>query len=648
MKKMLILGFVLAVTLVFAACANDPPEAPQQGAGTAQNGGDTGAAAGTNNDDAGTADNDTANDDDAPATPAASGPLAAMDAAAANFPFEVLGNLPNVDNNTLRYAVGANTTFSGLLDPLFTDTLLDSNAAGFVVGGNFIGATPEFTIHPTSGLVAVEFVPDAMQVILTQQHEANWHDGVPVTLDDLVFAWEVISHPDYQGVRFDSSFLTVEGVQEFRDQEADTISGLILSDDHRQLTMQFTDFPQSLVHFGFWTTPAPRHHLEHIPVGELQQHANVRENTLGFGPFTLESHVFGESYLFVRNEDFWMGAPRIERILYEIVPPSNVPMALQQGLFDVGDIPASMVLEFADSTNFTMITSPVVGSFDHWTFVLGTEFDMDAGRVVTPDPETMRMGNVNLRRAIAHAVNWQDAATYIMDDLLVPAGSIFTPMHRGFIDTSIPPFDYNPEYAMQLLDEAGFIDIDGDGWREFPDGSEMILTALRANPPTTASEMLLAFSLQSVQDIGINIQLFEGVTHDFQAWVGRVTDSDPFDFDIIIGGWSAGWDPNPSSLWGPEAQFNLSRHSSDELSAILDTINSAAMWDDAVRLQAYSDFQRYFSTVIPAFATFWPLDITGVNNRVQNFSAVRRDDPNVVGAGASHLWELTAAEPILP
>ncbi|MCL1987713.1 MAG: ABC transporter substrate-binding protein [Firmicutes bacterium] len=642
MKRKLILVVMLTFALVFAACANNDPvqqTAPGQEA----------AAVETTTNGGGGGGGETATAPTETAVAAASGdPLAAMDAAAELFPFEVTGNLPNVDNNTLRYAVGVNSTFAGILDPLFTSTAHDADAGGFVTGGNFIGATPQFTIHPTSGIVAVEFDVDNMQVILTQQHEVNWHDGVPLTLNDFVFAFEVISHPDYQGVRFDSSFEIIEGVNEFRSGEADTISGLILSDDHRQLTMQFLEFPQSLEHFGFWSSPAPRHHLEHIPVGEMMQHANVRENTLGFGPYMVESHVFGESYLFVRNEDFWMGAPRIERILYEIVPPPNIPLALQAGLFDVGDIPTSMVSEFADSTNFTMLTDPVVSSFSHWTFVLGEEYDDEAGRVVTPDPATMRMGNVNLRRAIAHSIPWADVAEYIFDGLVVPAGNIFSPLHRPFIDTSIPPFDYNPTYAMQLLDEAGFVDVNGDGWREFPDGSEMVISIFRANPPTPAAEAELQLALQSVQDIGINIVLFEGTTHDFQVWVGRVTDSDPMPFDIILGSWSVGWDPNPSGIWGPEAVFNFGRHSSDELTAILDTINSDAMWDDATRMQAYSAFQNYFRTVVPAFPTTWPLDITGVNNRVQNFSLVRRDNPNVVGAGAIHLWELTAEEPILP
>ena len=85
----------------------------------------------------------------------------------------------------------------------------------------------------------------------------NWHDGEPVTAEDLAFAYEVIGHPDYTGLRY---YLVenVLGMDEYNAGEADSISGLEIVDE-KTLKITFTHAFPGIKASGLWDDPLPKH-----------------------------------------------------------------------------------------------------------------------------------------------------------------------------------------------------------------------------------------------------------------------------------------------------------------------------------------------------------------------------------------------------
>ena len=57
----------------------------------------------------------------------------------------------------------------------------------------------------------------------TIRDNVNWHDGEPVKAEDWLYAYEVIGHADYDGIRYGSQFTIIEGMDEYHAGEADTI-----------------------------------------------------------------------------------------------------------------------------------------------------------------------------------------------------------------------------------------------------------------------------------------------------------------------------------------------------------------------------------------------------------------------------------------
>src|SRR5699024_11765065 len=99
----------------------------------------------------------------------------------------------------------------------------------------------------------------------------------PLTAEDWVYAFEVIGHPDYDGVRF-GDITNVVGAREYREAEeeaettyaaeAGTIEGLNIIDD-KTLEITFTHATPSLLASGIWSYALPKHIFEEIPVAEM-------------------------------------------------------------------------------------------------------------------------------------------------------------------------------------------------------------------------------------------------------------------------------------------------------------------------------------------------------------------------------------------
>ena len=170
---------------------------------------------------------------------------------------------PNSEGN-IAFAVMTGTgsiPFSGTIEATHVLDATNSRIAQ-LIGGEIVSTNTDFTFGE-GGIATIEFAPDLMSVTIEMQHDVYWHDGVPLTLDDLVFAYEIIAHPDYTGPRFTSAhfFPIIVGVDEYLRGESDHIAGLALSNNGRTLVISYTEpLPPSAVFAGgIWLSPTPRH-----------------------------------------------------------------------------------------------------------------------------------------------------------------------------------------------------------------------------------------------------------------------------------------------------------------------------------------------------------------------------------------------------
>jgi ABC-type transport system substrate-binding protein len=217
-----------------------------------------------------------------------------------------------------------------------------------------------------------------------------WHDGVEMTLADLKYSYYFISHPEYQGVRFTGANGTrnVVGALDFNAGRADHIAGITLSADGRTMTVTYIEdgFPPSALFGGILAEPIPRHHFEGnttwdgsvpfigggIPVGATREHENSRANVLGFGPFIIDTVVPGERVYLRANDNYWRGAPLVDGMLMEIIPPELQAELMRAGEFDVGGIRAQDYPDYHTDTNI-QILGAITNSENFYYFTLGAQ-----------------------------------------------------------------------------------------------------------------------------------------------------------------------------------------------------------------------------------------------------------------------------------
>lgn len=543
-----------------------------------------------------------------------------------------------IEGGTLRVAMVADSAFPGIFSTEYYGINLDNQLMGPMLG-SVLNSDEQY--QWSDGAASMEFDEEANVVTLTLQEGVKWHDGEDVTVDDIVFTHEIVGSPDYTGVRYGASFRNIEGMEEFNAGEADSISGLEVVDDYTLKIHYIEPEGPAILQAGgsVWAYAAPRHYYGDVPVGELESAPQVRENPIGFGPYKVANIVPGESVEYEAFEDYYRGKPNIDRIIVERVPTSGIVEALRSGDFDVTwNMPTNLYDSFKDGIpGYTTLGSPEQ-SYDYISFKLGT-FD---GQDVIANPDA-KMGNKNLRQAMGYALDIDSVGSEFYSGLRYRATSHIVPNFGEFFNEDVEGYPYNPEKAKELLDEAGYVDVDEDGLREDPNGDELVINyAARAN--SDAAEPIALYFLNAWREVGLNVQLLDGRLHETNAFYDRVQADDPA-IDVHEGGWGVGSDPTPDGLYGPQAAFNFPRFVSDENTAYMNDMLSQKGFDTEWRLGVFNEWQEYFMEEAAAIPTFWRTELQLVNNRVSNWShdSVPGADPDTFGW---HALELLADEPL--
>ncbi len=519
-----------------------------------------------------------------------------------------------IKGGTLKYAIVSSSPFSGIFaDELSSDTN-DSSIGGLIDESMF--DYDENRKLTNTGLASIEFdVENKTATVTLNSKDYKWSDGQPVTIDDYIFAYQAIGNKDYTGVRYDDDYKNVVGMEEYHDGKADSVSGLEKVDDYT-VKIHFKEMSPSMQLAGGSVCAyiMPKHIFKDIPEAEWEKSDYVRGTKfVGLGQFKIESIVAGESVTLVPNEHYFRGVAKVDKVVMEVVSPDNIVSEMKAGNYDIATMPNSQYEAYKDLTNVTFLGSQA-SAYEYIGFHLG-KYDKETGKNVT-DPNA-KMSDVNLRQAMAYALDIDAAGQNLYNGLQHSSNSIIIPFFKDIYNKEQEGFTYNPEKAKQLLDEAGYKDVDGDGIRENKDGSKLTIN-FAARTRDEANESLVQQYLNWWKEIGLNVQLYTGRTIELNSFYDKVQADDP-EIDVFAAGWSTGYDPNPSGLFGETAQFNFERYVDAEGTAIMDKISSTESFDSAKNVEFYKEWQKYVHDKAFIFPTLVGEELTAVNKRVKYY-----------------------------
>ncbi|MFC2949466.1 peptide-binding protein [Virgibacillus sediminis] len=532
---------------------------------------------------------------------------------------------------------------AGMFNPIFYEESYEANILDF---------THEGLVSQNDSL---EFVPnlaskwetneDQTEITFTLEQGVSWHDGEEFTADDVVFTYQSMSDPDYVsagGIR--TAYVEpLLGYEAYSSGDTEKFEGVIAEDDHT-VTFKFSEPNINPLYYASFPI-IPEHIFADIPVAEMPEAPESREagKVIGTGPFQFTDMIEREQYILERNDDYWQGSPYLDRLVWKVVAQSVMTGLLESGeldfIADPNGIPPADYETVKAFGNIEIIEQP-----DFGYQILGfkhnhrTTEDVESG-AIEPDNwiPNEKLSNPKVRQAIAYAVNRQGLVDGLLYGRGQPINSPIATQFWAYDENAATNYSYDPELAASMLEEEGYVDTDGDGFREDPDGNEWVLNM---DYPTgnELRERSAPLIEQQLEEVGINVNLRQ--PKEMTAYVEGLT-NDNTDWDLYLIGWSlASTDPDPTGLWGTKAAYNFSRWNNPESTELLQkAMKAPEAFEQDFRKEVYAEWQALFSEDLPALLLYAQNSLWAYNDRLHGVDPL----PYTMYNNA-HLWWVEDAE----
>jgi peptide/nickel transport system substrate-binding protein len=514
----------------------------------------------------------------------------------------IAGDLPVLTNRVIRAVYSYTSPGGGEVEDLITDGLTDLDGAD-IPHPKLAEDVPSFE----NGLWKI--LPDGRTETTWRIREnARWHDGTPVTTDDLLFTMTVVRDRELPVFR-DATFDLIDNIQ---------------ASDARTITVTWKEpFIQADTLFSKdLAQPMPKHLLEGPyttdKAGFLQlPFWNV--SFVGAGPYRVRSFTPGTGMVLAAFDDYVLGRPKIGEVEIRFIPdPTTLLANVYSGAVDATmgrGIQLDLALEAkARWTDGQAIMSPSSRVAIFPQFI---------------DPTPAAIGDVRFRRAVLYALDRQAIVDTLQSGVTPVAHAFLSPDHPDYrtLENDIIRYDYDPRQAARLIEEIGY-SRGADGFYRDAGGRRLAMEIWASGE----SKQMFAVA-DAWRQAGIDT---EPIVLPQQRWNDR-------EYVAKFPGFRMNRQPSAvadlrrfqsGQVPLPENNFvgvNYSRYMNPELDALIDTYFRTI--PKAERTRAMGAILRHMTEQINVMGLYHDVQPTLVANRITGFSAPE------VGWDA-HLWDV--------
>jgi len=354
---------------------------------------------------------------------------------------------------------------------------------------------------------AVRLSEDGLTYTFLLRPEATFHDGTPLNAEEV--AWSLNWTLEYEPETF-AFYL------------ANFAEVVALDDTTLQVTL--SDPVGNMEYLLMYVWILPRSVWEGMTYDEIMEFEDLSAG-IGTGPYKLTEWVEGEYLILEANEDYWRGAPAIDRVVWqEFATEDAMVQALLAGEIDVADdIPRTAVPTLQDEEN---IEVPIMESTVIDELILNSHED---------GTQPASLNDPAVRLAIAHAIDKQQIVNVAFLGYAEPATVVIPTSLGDWHNSEIQGVPFDLAEGNRILEEAGYLDSDNDGVREDLEGNPL---EYRLNSEDGATEArILEIISDGLAQIGISAP---PAPMDPDSLIALYP---AFDFDLILWGW--GLDPDP-------------------------------------------------------------------------------------------------------
>jgi peptide/nickel transport system substrate-binding protein len=383
-----------------------------------------------------------------------------------------------------------------------------------------------------SGLVTdIEYTEDLLHFTYTIRDDLVWSDGTPLSAEDVVFTMNLY--------KFNHAYLP-SGYLQLIDGEVRLGDGNTIEFDAKAPAALYTGENPYMYFYIL-----PKHVYEGIE--KPKQYENVP--SVGSGPFVIEEYEVGEYVRMVQNPEWPGPEPYVDEIIYRIYKNDDaLATALTTGEIDFAylDTPNIFNQLGQDPNLDTMVGT--IPSFAEIGFNTGSAYQEPDGSEFQPHGDGHpALTDVTVRRALRMAIGSEELSEKVLLGYATPGDTIVPPV-------SVPGARWEPseeeripwdlEGAKQLLEEAGYVDTDGDGVREMPEGSLEPGRPLEFRYFVRSSDQTSVDSAPFISEWLAEIGIATEVSAVNSGRLGDIINAGTYDM------FSWGWfpDPDPASI----------------------------------------------------------------------------------------------------
>jgi len=506
---------------------------------------------------------------------------------------------------------------------------LDSNA--YSVAGQMLTGLVE--AHPVTSAIRPALaesweVSEDNKEVTFHLRDVKWSDGVPLTADDVIFTFEhFVMNPVARGnsvARFTIEAKPIEWLK-IDDSTVKAIlpapyaafftvlSHAYIYPSHALESKIDNDRPDSVN--DVWLTNTP---LNEIPAN---------------GPFMLSEYIIDQKVVMAKNPNYWKvdeygnKLPYVDKIEYLVVSDAQVRLAkFMAGELDYmavsgNDFPILKERELAGGPFRVFLAEPTqpTPSPIHIAF----NFDVEDAKL----REVFR--TTEFRQAMEYALDRERIIDEVYNGLAVLGGVPVLPSNKAFYNPKIEEIrrPFNLAEAARLLDELGVKDVNGDGLREYPDGSKFEFVLTLQSAPQEYQDIAYIYS-QDLLSIGIkvNLQILDS------SLTGQMFGAGSFEVGIR----AFGNQPDPQlrkAIWQPGTQLYYWHRTTRDPETNLPIFENMLDWEKRVydlfekgqvamdpveRKSYYDEWQEIYAEYLPVIFVCKGMNLYAANKSLGN------------------------------
>ncbi|HAW29715.1 MAG TPA: peptide ABC transporter substrate-binding protein [Planctomycetaceae bacterium] len=529
-----------------------------------------------------------------------------------------LGRLPKNDEEvdwgaTINRHVGA--------DLKSTNPIMGSSAVEFEVSSltgfglfSFDWNFKPFAVSDT--VVSWQSSKDKLYDKVVLRDDLTWSDGTPITAHDIVFTFKTIMNPD----------VPVPAVRSGTDQ----IRWIEAYDDQTLVFFHKESLPTNVWNLNFPIIPKHIYEKELESDPTLQDspyHVKFENAPVTGGPYEIEKRERGQEILLKRRESWYMQdgkqvrtKPYFERVRLRIIEdPNTALLALKNGKIDEMALNPELWKTQTEDDDFYKTCTKANGL--EWVYFY---FGWNC--------ETLFFKDKEVRQAMSYAFNHKEMLDELCYGLYQPCTGIYHETAWMAPKPMSKPYTQNLAKAEKLLDDAGWIDHDGDGIRDKEFDGKVIpfrFSIMTSSQPLSLS--ICTLLKENLAQIGV---ICEVKPTEFTVMQEKARNHQ---FQAMFGGWGTGTDPDTSiNLWKTEAARNYVNYSNPEVDKLFE--EGRREFDVEKRAKIYGKIHELLYEDQPYTWLYFRNSFYGFNKDLRGYVFSPRG-PYGYGPGFSSLWK---------